>query len=63
MKQLIRSNSDTRFFFQNNDLNLINTNINNLKTIKNLQNKDEFFKKSNYFLNLRKPETKKMFLT
>jgi hypothetical protein len=60
MKQLIRSNSDTRFFFQNNDLNLINTNINNLKTIKNLQNKDEFFKKSNYFLNLRKPETKKI---
>ncbi len=60
MKQLIRSNSDTRFFFQNNDLNLINTNINNLKTIKNLQNKDEFFKKSKHYLIVRKPETKKI---
>ena len=46
MKKLIRSNSETNFFFHAHHINLINTNINNLKTIKNLQNKEEFVRKS-----------------
>ena len=47
MKSLNRSNSDTNFFFENAYINLINTNINKLKTIKNLKNKEEFVRKSN----------------
>jgi hypothetical protein len=50
MKNLIRSNSDTNFFFENAYINLINTNINKLKTIKNFQNKEEFIKKKSKYI-------------
>ena len=60
MKNLIRSNSDTNFFFENAYINLINTNINKLKTIKNFQNKEEFIKKkSKYIIILENVHQKK----
>ncbi len=57
MRKLIRSNSDSKFFFEKESLNLISLNINKLKLTKKLIVKENLEKSSNHLF-IKKTLTK-----